>query len=92
MGNEQTHISRVARYCYPLLQIGVIGFLLWLTVRPVEVRWADADVMLGMGIPIVGVSGLLCVLFNKAKPRVTIADGLIIVWSIYYIGRVWLGA
>ena len=80
------------RYGCQLLRAGVVAFLLWLSVRPVEVRWADADVMLGAGIPVAGVIGVLCVLLKKGEARVTVVDGLAMVWAAYYVGRVWLGA
>lgn len=68
-----------------------IVFLLWITVQPVEVRWSDADWILCHALPIIGVTGGLCVLFIKGGGRLAIVDGLVTVWTLYYTGRVWIG-
>lgn len=76
----------------PLLQVMMLAFLLWITVLPVEVRWSDADGIMAYALPVIGVIGGLCVLFTKGGGKLTIVDGLVYVWALYYVGRVWLGA
>ena len=31
-------------------------------------------------------------MFTKSGGKLTIVDGLVCVWALYYVGRVWLGA
>ena len=80
------------RYILTLVQVLVLVFLLWITVLPVEVRWAEADGILGTALPILGGVGLLCMLCSRHRGRLTVVDGLVSLWAFYYIGRVWLGA
>lgn len=76
----------------PLLQVITLAFLLWITVLPVEVRWSDADGIMSYALPVIGVIGGLCILFTKGGGKLTIVDGFVYVWALYYVGRVWLGA
>ena len=85
-------MARLKNYVVPLLQVLTLAFLLWLTVLPVEVRWSDADGILSSILPALGVAGVLCFLFAKGGGRLTLVDGLVTLWSLYYVGRVWLGA
>ena len=85
-------MARIKIYVVPLLQALTLAFLLWLTVLPVEVRWSDADGILSNTLPPLGVAGVLCFLFTKGGGRLTLVDGLVALWSLYYVGRVWLGA
>lgn len=83
---------RLKNYVVPLLQVITFAFLLWLTILPVEVRWSDADGILSNTLPALSVAGVLCFLFTKGGGRLTIVDGLVALWSLYYVGRVWFGA
>lgn len=83
---------KIKTYIIPLLQVMTLAFLLWITVLPVEVRWSDADGIMSYALPVIGVIGGLCVLFTKGSGKLTIVDGLVYVWTLYYVGRVWLGA
>lgn len=73
------------------LPLIAVAFLLGLTLLPVEVRWAHADVILAVGIPIIGMAGVINIHCNKSKMQVTIVDGMILAWAVYYVGRIWLG-
>ena len=57
-----------------------------------EVRWSDADGILSNTLPALSVAGVLCFLFTKGGGRLTIVDGLVALWSLYYVGRAWVGA
>lgn len=83
---------RLKNYVVPLLQVITFAFLLWLTILPVEVRWSGADGILSNTLPALSVAGVLCFLFTKGGGRLTIVDGLVALWSLYYVGRVWFGA
>ena len=83
---------KIKTYIIPLLQVITLVFLLWITILPVEQRWSDADGSLSYAIPVLGVIGGMFVLFTRGGGKLTILDGLLGVWTIYYIGRVWLGA
>ena len=83
---------RLKNYVVPLLQVITFAFLLWLTILPVEVRWSDADGILSNTLPALSVAGVLCFLFTKGGGRLTIVDGLVALWSLYYVGRVCFGA
>lgn len=83
---------RLKNYVVPMLQVITFAFLLWLTILPVEVRWSDADGILSNTLPALSVAGVLCFLFTKGGGRLTIVDGLVALWSLYYVGRVWFGA
>ena len=83
---------KIKTYIIPLLQVMTLVFLLWVTILPVEQRWSDADGILSYAIPVLGVIGGMFVLFTRGGGKLTILDGLLSVWTIYYIGRVWLGA
>lgn len=83
---------RLKIYVVPLLQVMTFAFLLWLTILPVEVRWSGADGILSNTLPALGVAGVPCFLSTKGGGRLTIIDGLVSLWSLYYVGRVWFGA
>lgn len=83
---------RLKNYVVPLLQVITFAFLLWLTILPVEVRWSGADGILSNTLPALSVAEVLCFLFTKGGGRLTIVDGLVALWSLYYVGRVWFGA
>lgn len=83
---------KIKTYIIPLLQVMALVFLLWLTIQPVEVRWSDADGILSYALPVLGLIGGIFVLFTRGGGRLTIVDGLVALWSLYYVGRVWLGA
>lgn len=83
---------KIKTYIIPLLQVMILAFLLWITVLPVEVRWSDDDGIMAYALPVIGVIGGLCVLFTKGGGKLTIVDGLVCVWALYYVGRVWFGA
>ncbi len=85
----KTHIYTLI---YTLLHVLLIVFLLWLTVQPLEIRWTETDVWLCFALPIIGGVGVLGILCSKEPCRFTITDGLVAVWTLYYIGRVWVGA
>lgn len=83
---------KIKTYIIPLLQVMALVFLLWLTIQPVEVRWSDADGILSYALPVLGLIGGIFVLFTRGGGRLTIVDGLVGIWTIYYVIRVWLGA
>lgn len=93
MGNEKIKIciDKMRQYMPISLQLLVVVWVLWLTLQPVEVRWAYADVILATGIPTIGIVGIINILSNKSKMKITIVDGMVLAWSIYYVGRIWLG-
>ena len=69
MANEHTGLSvnKMRPYMLSSLKLLVLVYLLWLTVLPVEVRWADADVYLNISIPVIGIAGMICILLSKAQ-------------------------
>lgn len=77
-------------YIYSAIQLLTVAYLLWLTLLPVEARWAEGDVLLMQGCVAAGGIGLL-MLLRGAKPRVTLTDGLVLLWMAYYVGRVYIG-
>lgn len=89
---DERKMVTIKRHIMPLLQVLTLVLLLWITVQPVEVRWADADGILCYVLPIIGVIGGLCILFTKDDGKLTIVDVFVTVWVSYYIGRVWIGS
>lgn len=77
-------------YIYPAIQLLSVVYLLWVTLLPVEARWAEGDMLLMQGSMAVCCIGLTAVL-RGAKPRVTLTDGLVMLWMAYYVGRVYIG-
>jgi len=85
-------MNKIQIYVMPFMQVICLAFLLWLTIQPVEVRWADADVVLCWSLPFIGIIGIMMLLLSKGKCHLTIVDGLVSIWTIYYIGRAWIGS
>ena len=85
-------VHKVKKYIYPVLHVLPAVFMLWLTVQPVEMRWAEADVWLSLGLPLMGGLCLLAILGSSERCRFTVTDGLVTAWTLYYLGRVWVGA
>ena len=85
-------VHKVKKYIYQVLHVLPAVFMLWLTVQPVEMRWAEADVWLSLGLPIMGGLCLLAILCSSERCRFTVTDGLVTAWTLYYLGRVWVGA
>ncbi len=85
-------MNKIVPYVSKSVHWAFIVFLLWLTLLPVEVRWAYADVVLTAGVTVAAVVGVLCVLCSGRRLRVTAVDGLVMLWSLYYICRAWIGA
>lgn len=82
----------IKTYIYTSLHLLTIAFLLWLTVQPLAIWWTETDEWLSIALPMIGGVGALCILLSKATCRFTITDGLVALWSLYYVGRVWFGA
>lgn len=75
-----------------------ICFLLWLCLKPLEVRWAEAEIILAWGIiAISAVTGIPCILSKKLfdKSRTNCGwswlDALIATGTLYYVLRTWIG-
>lgn len=75
-----------------------ICFLLWVCLIPLEVRWAEADIMLSWGVMVIStMSGMLWILpqklCNKSKSNVgwSWLDALIAIGTLYYVLRAWIG-
>lgn len=70
--------------------------LLWLTLAPVEVRWAEADIRLLCGIVVILAMAVMLwfipsKLRDKSKSGWSWLDALIALGTLYYFIRVWLG-
>lgn len=70
--------------------------LLWLTLAPVEVRWAEADIRLLCGIMVILAMAVMLwfipsKICEKAKGSWGWLDVLVAVGTLYYVMRVWLG-
>ena len=81
------------------LSLLCICFLLWLCLIPLEVRWAEADIILSWGIIVISaMSGMLWILppklCNKSKSNVgwSWLDALIAIGTLYYLLHAWIGA
>ena len=79
-----------------LANIISLCFLLWLTLAPVEVRWAEADIRLSWGIMVIqALAVVLWLIFSKicdkAKGSWNWLDALVAMGTSYYVMRVWLG-
>ena len=75
-----------------------ICFLLWLCLKPLEVRWAEADTILSWGVMVIyAVVGVLCPLPKKlcnksmANGRWSWLDALVVIGTLYYVLRAWIG-
>lgn len=80
------------------LPLFCIYFLLWLCLKPVEVRWSEADITLSWGImAISAVVGVLWTIPNKlfvensAKGNWSWLDALVAAGTLYYVLRAWIG-
>lgn len=79
-----------------LANIISLCFWLWLTLAPVEVRWAEADIRLSWGIMVIqALAVVLWLIFSKicdkAKGSWNWLDALVAMGTSYYVMRVWLG-
>ena len=83
---------RLTYYLTGTMQMLTVIWLFMLTLMSVEVRWAEADALLLTSLPIVGAASIAVFLFCKSKGQITPVDAVIVLWSLYYIGRVYIGA
>jgi|GEM_PF-567796 len=74
------------------LQILTIAFLLFLSLQPVEVRWADADVWLVESMSVLGIVGICGLMAYRTKARITLVDAMVALWALYDLFRVYIGA
>lgn len=70
--------------------------LLWLTLAPVEVRWAEADIRLLCGIMVILAMAVMLWSIpsksrDKSKSGWSWLDVLVALGTLYYVMRVWLG-
>ena len=70
----------------------IVMFLLVLTVCLVEVRWSPAEHTLAFSLPLLLLGAVAIALCNRSTIRFTIGDLLILLWGVYYFGRIWMGA
>jgi len=70
----------------------IVLFLLALTVCLVEVRWSPAEHTLAYSLPLSLLGSVAIALYNRSTIRFTIGDLLILLWGVYYFGRIWVGA
>lgn len=68
-----------------------VTYLLWLTLLPVEVRWAEADFLLLRGSMAFAIVGLVISLYRKTSQNVTLTDALVLLWLVYFVGRAYVG-
>lgn len=74
-----------------IFRIGVIIAMMLTTIMEVEIRWAECEIIIFHGIPMLLVLGVALLIWKKHKLQVTLTDTLAIGWFLYYIGRVWIG-
>ena len=79
------------------LSIPVVGFLLWLSIQPVETRWASADILLLLGTATIAlVAGTLWAAprigsyTNPQRGRWSLSDVFVGIWGLYYVVRTWM--
>lgn len=77
-------------YIYSGIQLLTMMFLFWITLLPVEARWAEGDVMV-MQLCVAACGIGLLTLVHGTKPRFTLTDILVLLWTTYYIGREYIG-
>lgn len=80
------------------LSLLCICFLLWISLRPLEVRWAEADITLSWGImAILAVGSVQWILSRKLsgnpipKGRWSLLDTMVAIGTLYYVLRAWIG-
>lgn len=66
-------------------------FLLVLTLQPVELRFADADVWLAYAMPAACAAGAVIMLVGRSKLALTWIDGAVALWAAYAFGRAYVG-
>lgn len=80
------------------LSLVCIYLLLWLCLKPLEVRWAEADIRLSLGI--MAFSAMAGVLWflpkrlfgeNRANSGWGWLDTLVSIGTLYYVLRAWIG-
>ena len=78
-------------YACGAFHVLTIAYLLWLTLLPVEVRWAEADFLLLCGSMAFAIVGLGISLYRKALQSVTLTDVIVFLWLVYFVGRAYVG-
>lgn len=78
------------------LSLLCICFLLWLCLKPLEVRWAEADIRLSWGIMVIlALSTVLwlvpCKICGKMESSWGWLDTLVSIGTLYYVLRAWIG-
>ena len=73
------------------MQLLLVAFLFMLTLMPVEIRWAAADVWLLRSLPLIFAIGICGMVASHKAFDMTLADIAAAMWFTYYIIRVWCG-
>lgn len=85
-------IMHIRTQIISMIQAIVFVITILLTVMPVEVRLSDVDTYLCVVAITIGLAGLFCLIYRKSENRITVVDGLVTLWTIYYFCRIWIGA
>lgn len=79
------------------ISLSWICFLLWLCLKPLEVRWAEADITLLWGIMVLSaMAGVLWIMpkklcgENRSNSGWSSLDTLVVIGTLYYVLRVWI--
>lgn len=80
------------------ISLSWICFLLWLCLKPLEVRWAEADITLLWGIMVLSaMAGVLWIMpkklcgENRSNSGWSSLDTLVVIGTLYYVLRAWIG-
>ena len=74
-----------------IIGMAVVSFFLWLTITSVDMRWAQAEVILHWALPVTGLLSVgLLLLENKKNVHVSYLDALLLVWGLYYFLRLYI--
>ena len=86
------------RTLYQWLPLLCTFFLLWLCLKPLKVRWAEADVILSWGILVISVMAAMLWILpkklcgeNSAKGNWSWLDALVAIETLYYVLCAWIG-
>ena len=70
----------------------IICILLVISMMPVEPRWAEADVVLSKLLPWMCLTMIMICVLRIGYMEFKAQDWAIVIWGIYYLGRLWIGA
>lgn len=72
-----------------IIGCAVLLLLTYLTVQPVERRWAEPEIWVAAGTGVLYAAGGVMLFVLRKKMRMTVTDMVALAWFAFYAGMIW---